>query len=159
VRFLSFATELDRFLSQVSDTPLIQSAFWHQHGYWFELIGGKVLGVLTAGIEALRHYAAVPAEEDLKDTDYGAAEAAEDAARAQHEMDAAIRSLQRLTSSIYRYPLDRYAYKRGALDPGARPESTAATPSEHAEHWSARIADPREKREDDPPEAQMIGRL
>jgi hypothetical protein len=106
VAFLSFSSALNAFLLELRHSPLLQSAFWHYHGYWFQQIGGQVLGVITAGVETLRSYVDVePADDGVR------AEMRETHA----SMDASIRDLQMLTSAIYRYPLELALYDFTAL--------------------------------------------
>lgn len=106
LQFLSFSSRLNEFLISGGLPPLLRSAFWHFHGYWFQQIGGQVLGVMTAGVEALRTFAAPP------DPPLIGGDRAPDPARdieATHEsMNKSIRDLQLLTSAVYRYPLDRH---------------------------------------------------
>lgn len=41
-KFLLFSQELDGLLQQSSEFPLLQSAMWHYHGYWFRAIGKQI---------------------------------------------------------------------------------------------------------------------
>lgn len=103
--FLSFCRELRSFLDRVRN-PLLRSAFWHFHGYWFNLVGGQVLGVLTAGIETLRAHLA-----NLNPR-HGSLAHDREGVSAALSMDSAIRDLQHLTSSIYRFELESHLYSK-----------------------------------------------
>jgi hypothetical protein len=120
LEFLSFSRELKAFLDGLED-PLLRSAFWHFHGYWYDQIGGQVLGVLTAGIESLRRHVeggegVPPAATRRRGTPRNQVR---EARETNVSMDLAIRDLQVLTSAIYRYPLDAYILKRHAIVPKA----------------------------------------
>lgn len=106
VAFLSFSRALNAFLLELRHSPLLRSAFWHYHGYWFQQIGGQVLGVITAGVETLRNYVDV----ESADADVHA-----EMKETHASMDASIRDLQMLTSAIYRYPLELELYDFAAL--------------------------------------------
>lgn len=96
MRFLRFSRELYAFLEHV-ENPVMRSAFWHYHAYWFLQIGGQVLGVMTVAIEELRSYVAknkmTTAELHAATTTY-------------ESMDAATRELQLLTTGRYRVALE-----------------------------------------------------
>ncbi|MEO8380787.1 MAG: hypothetical protein ABI779_14075 [Acidobacteriota bacterium] len=100
LRFLSFSRDLDDFLRHV-DSALVRSCFWHYYSYWYQELGGQVLGALLTGIHILGAY--VPPS---------AANAAEARAlaRTHADMAAAVASLQRLTSSVYRVCLEEVVY-------------------------------------------------
>ncbi len=123
INFLAFSRELEALLDRLSSDPIVQSAFWHHHGYWYQQLGGQVLGVMTAGIEAFRGHvsASVNAEIEsqtskdmMQETDLFT----ESAIEATHrDMNHAVRVLQRLTSSVYRFALESYLYgERAALE-------------------------------------------
>jgi len=101
VDFLGFSRELNTFLRQMKSADLLRSAFFHFHGYWFQQIGGQVLGAITAGVETLRTYVTDGADDDV---------IAKEIADTHKAMDTAIRDLQVLTSSAYRYPLELQLY-------------------------------------------------
>ncbi len=99
--FLRFARELDELLLRSAGHPILQSAFWHYHGYWFQLLGLQLVGVLAATIESYREQvgnATSAAEGRLIE-------------RTHADMDAAQRSLQRLCSGTYSAALDARLYE------------------------------------------------
>src|ERR1043165_3239248 len=116
--FMRFARALNRYLADVSDHAVWQSACWHYHGVWFQQLAGRVVGVITAAIELYRDH--VPESVDEIRADLGALEAtlgapttgiepvAEAINATHHSMNETIRSLQMLTSGIYRAALDVY---------------------------------------------------
>jgi RNA polymerase sigma factor (sigma-70 family) len=114
LEFLSFARSYDSFLQGCSSKPMLQSACWHYHGYWFRQIGIKIAGVLAGVIEELRPQVDEPAR-DI------------DASHAQDtyaSMDAAHTSLQRLVSGLYSLPIDTLLLS----SPQPEPEQSRRTP-------------------------------
>jgi hypothetical protein len=103
IQFFEFCANFDKLLKSAQD-PLIQSASWHYHGYWFQQIGGQVHGVISTAIEQYRTW--VPGPDDP----LGAGNL--DAIQATHtSMDTIHRALQRLTSAIYRSALEQLLLK------------------------------------------------
>src|SRR5208337_4560691 len=41
-KFLAFCVELEVLLDFASDLPMLRSAMWHYHSYWFGLLSNKV---------------------------------------------------------------------------------------------------------------------
>jgi cytoskeletal protein CcmA (bactofilin family) len=104
IRFLGFCIAFDGLL-QTSSNSLLQSAFWHFHGYWFQQMERQVHGVVSTAIEQYRSW--IPANANELDP------LEVDALRATHvSMDQAHQSLQRLTSSIYRYSLEDVFFRQ-----------------------------------------------
>lgn len=50
-KFLLFCRDLNRLLETASDRPLIQSAMWHYHAYWFGEMGRKLRPYLESAID------------------------------------------------------------------------------------------------------------
>ncbi len=131
LRFLSFSRDLEHLLRQV-DSPLVRSCIWHYYGYWYQELGGQVLGALLTGIHILGGY--VPRS---------ATNAAEERAlaRTHADMAAAAASLQRLTSSVYRVHLeeeiDGVLYLRIMEDADAGSAEARAEPAEANERAQA----------------------
>jgi hypothetical protein len=100
--FLKFCREFDALLQSCTAQPLLQSAFWHFHGYWFQQLGVQLTGVIGAVIESYRDQVGteddVPAEAPPEKQQLIAATHA--------DMDHAHRSMQRLVSGLYSAPLD-----------------------------------------------------
>lgn len=100
LQFLDFTRELDQLLSEMEHLPMLQSAFWHYHGYWFQQIGIELGGVLASTIEALR---------DSVGTGRNRGERRM-IADTKRDMDAAQRALRRSVSGMYSAVLDRIAF-------------------------------------------------
>jgi|GEM_PF-51573 len=132
LRFLSFSRDLDHLLRDV-DSPVVRSCFWHYYGYWYQELGGQVLGALLTGINILGAY--VPS---------AATNAAEERAlaRTHADMAAAVASLHLLTSSVFRVRLEEQVY--GALPLRAKGPDAASVHT----HAEASDADTRELREE-----------
>jgi hypothetical protein len=97
LNYLGFSRALHDVLES-TEHRLLRSVFWHYHGYWYQRLGGQVLGALLTGIQALQEH--VPAN--------GGTAEEEDAVRAtRDDMNAAARTLEKLTSSIYRIDLEQ----------------------------------------------------
>lgn len=95
--YLVFSRALHEVL-EATEHRLLRSVFWHYHGYWYQQLGGQVLGALLTGIQALHEH--VPS--------HGRTAEDEDLVRATREdMAAAARTLEKLTSSIYRIDLEQ----------------------------------------------------
>jgi hypothetical protein len=113
LKFLYFCREMDAFLVGLSDYPVIQSAFWHYHGYWFQQLSGQVLGVLSVAIEQYREWIppknSILSQEDI--------ETIEDSHRV---MDRAFVQVRRLTSAIYRIPLEETLFASDSEEEEAR---------------------------------------
>ena len=98
--FLGFSLAFDALLQRCGDSPLLQSAFWHFHGYWFDQIGTKV----REGLDSiLDQFAAWTAAETASDT--GESER-EEAVTSILEVKSAI---ERLTDGGYGQNLRGYA--------------------------------------------------
>lgn len=110
--FTTFARQLDVLLESTT-MPLVRSAFWHFHGYWLRLVSDMTLGVMTAAIEQQRAWV----EPRPRDGE-------EERSRAhftQASMNRTEFVLQRLTSGIYRAPLEQFFFDRTvALTAGLR---------------------------------------
>lgn len=98
--FLRFARELDGLLASTESYPLLQSAFWHVHGYWFQQLGLQLAGVLASTIESYRHQVGEGSTEEERIL----------VARTHADMNAAHRCLQRLCSGFYSAGIDRVLY-------------------------------------------------
>lgn len=95
--FLQFSRELDALLQSCHSKPVLQSAFWHYHGYWFQQLGPQVAGIISAVIEGYRD-----------SVGSGRTTLEKKRIQATHaDMDQAQRSMHRLTSAIYSAILDR----------------------------------------------------
>ena len=103
VQFFGFCANLDKLLKSARD-PLIQSACWHYHGYWFQQIGGQVYGVISTAIEQYRTWVPIP-DDSLDQGDLYAIQAT------HASMDDVHRALERLTSAIYRSALEQLFLK------------------------------------------------
>lgn len=135
VRFLNFMRTFDSFL-QSCPRPLLRSAFWHHHAYWFEQLGGQVGGVISVAIEQYRSWvgkSASPREQEL--IQY-----------TNKDMDEAQWALRRLTSGLYRAPLDELALETAQHAPSLAAEvefsqSAAGLGSAEIERNTVRIAE------------------
>ena len=96
-RFMQFSVEFDRFLSRDVGSRLLASAYWHVHGYWYQLLSGPMLGALATLLRQARDWAAV----NEKDPPAKEAKAA-----ALDEIVSAELAVKRLTSSWYCFPLE-----------------------------------------------------
>jgi predicted RNA-binding protein with RPS1 domain len=115
--FIKFCREMDRILGGVNGNPLLQSAFWHYHAYWFRQLGVQVAGVLETVTETYRGFIEDPSnphEEQLVVATHA-------------DMDETHRAIRRLVSAIYSAELDRRlltseVVKRATTRPDAVPE-------------------------------------
>lgn len=82
-----------------ADSKLEASAIWHQFGYWMNLIGGQLYGVLAASLEGVRNHKTPFLVLYAND------------ARDYAELDAQLESLRQLTSSLYAAPLESWRQK------------------------------------------------
>lgn len=106
LRFLQFCIELDELLAGMEDTPALQSAFWHHHGYWFGLFSNAVSSALFNALDAFRSW--VP--ETTNKTDAKRRKKIEDTLRS---IATAENQIARLTSGIYRAYLDKKVFGAG----------------------------------------------
>lgn len=101
-KFLVFCQEFDNLLQAHDKYPLAQSAMWHFQGYWFEQVGGQVGGVIATALERYREFAEPGS----------ASRRATRAAVATHlQLDRSLLGLRRLTSGVYRAPLEEVVYQ------------------------------------------------
>jgi hypothetical protein len=71
-KFLLFCYQFDEFLEQLDRLPLFQSAAWHYHAYWFDLLRNKMGDLLNAAIEQCTGLAKLSeADEDQGTANYG----------------------------------------------------------------------------------------
>ncbi len=110
LRFVSFSLMLDQLLVSTSEWPLLQSALWHHHAYWFYQLSGQVGGVLAAGIEGFRAHVGDGSRRRPR-------QEAEAVTETHRLMDSAQLVLQRLTSSLYRAPLEQAYFARVLGEP------------------------------------------
>jgi hypothetical protein len=109
--FVAFCRQFDGLLQSARVKPLIQSAFWHFHGYWLNLLSGSVLGVMTVVIERQREWISI---------DPIARKQASRARQTHVSMDKTEIVLQRLTSGVYRAPLEVFFFGNELLSLGNR---------------------------------------
>ena len=98
-KFLSFCTDLDLVLQGLPSSSHLQSALWHIYGYWLSQIGGQVLGVIALAIEGYRDW--LPGSQ-LPEKVIGGI---------HRSMDQSHRTLQRLTSAVYRAAIEEEYFK------------------------------------------------
>jgi len=98
IEFLQFLRSLHNLVRDLDAQPLLQSAIWHQYGYWLHLLSAQLGGVIATGLDELASYVDTtdPSESDeeaLKVATFA------DIAETTHV-------LQVLTSSQYRAQLE-----------------------------------------------------
>ena len=98
--FLRFARELDELLVRSAEHRILQSAFWHYHGYWFQQLGLQLAGVLATTIESYRDQVGEPTSERERVL----------IEKTHADMDVAHLALQRLCSGVYSAALDTRLY-------------------------------------------------
>jgi tetratricopeptide (TPR) repeat protein len=52
-KLLVFCTEFDALLQRARDYPVLQSAFWHYHSYWFQTIGQELRRGLEVALDQI----------------------------------------------------------------------------------------------------------
>jgi Bacterial RNA polymerase, alpha chain C terminal domain len=109
MEFLTFVNAFDELLTRVKSVPLLQSALWHLYGYWFHLLSAQTGGVIAAAVDVLRQYVEVAGD----DTSVALPD---DIAQTYIGLGRTQLALRRLTSSLYRNPLDREYFSVDAGD-------------------------------------------
>lgn len=123
VRFLQFSQSFDNLLNRQTD-PDLQSAMWHVHSYWYELMGGLIYGALSSLVEQFREW--IPSKPSK-----GVARG--DLKRASESLDESLSSLRRLTSATYRHRFESaYSALREQEEMRSSPTKPKRTPSDQA---------------------------
>ena len=97
LEFLAFSRDFERLLDDCEERSVLQSAFWHYHGYWYRQMGPSLVGIIGAVIERYRN-----------DVDPLSEAATQPHVVATYQdMDAAQRSMRKLVSGLYSAAIDQ----------------------------------------------------
>jgi hypothetical protein len=64
-KFLMFCVGFDDLLKRSEPFPLLRSAMWHYHGYWFRILRGKVRKAIEDALANFRKWSRSPAAKQL----------------------------------------------------------------------------------------------
>jgi hypothetical protein len=136
LEFMAFSRDLERLLEDCEAHPILQSAFWHHHGYWYRQMGPSLVGIIGAVIERYRN-------------DVGSVSESSDepnVAKTHQDMDAAHRSMRRLVSGLYSVPIDEMLLtdKRPLPKPLHAPALPTLSPARRVSPlpWPSALAQP-----------------
>lgn len=98
LKFLEFVMEIHRLLEGLRGASMLQSAFWHQYGYWFRLLFSQTGGMIATALDRLAE--GVGPSHLAAGSERAVSRTLTDIARAQN-------SIRVLTSSYYSYDLEK----------------------------------------------------
>jgi hypothetical protein len=106
-KFLAFCVALESLLERSKSLPLLQSALWHYHGYWFRIIKGRLREAVEGALEEFERWLLSPSARALSEKDIK--ELQQDAEESLHRVRLSVR---RLTSGRYSQELRRHMHRQ-----------------------------------------------
>lgn len=65
IKYIQFLTDFANLLRECKEDPLLQSAFWHHHSYWFEHMKERIGDIINVGIKNIHQSMHNVIEEDI----------------------------------------------------------------------------------------------